>query len=204
MALFGLFKKKQCEVQEPFDMALSSLKKRNYLSAEKIINDYHNSHEFQNGVAAIEPHLKPETYNKFYRYNLDLPSYVTLSDAEVKSFVILYYLCGFRTETAVKDFKERTGIDIEFGVIHRAKRILESIDEIISGKNLSAAINNGSSGLTMFYKIQSVKDGCVCEHCKAMEGEKFLYKDAIIGVNYPPFNCCTGEYCRCMALNKME
>lgn len=196
MALFGLFKKKQREVQEPFDMVLSAIKKRKYKDAEDILK--------ANGFKPAVNHSNYEAYNEFFKYKIEWSSNITISDVEIKSFIILYYLCGSRTETLVKDLKERTGIDAEFGELHRAKRIIQSLDEIISGKKLSAAFNNGSSGLTMFYEIKSVKDGCVCEHCKELEGSKFLYEDAIIGVNYPPFNCCTSEYCRCMALSKME
>lgn len=196
MALFGLFNKKHREVQEPFDMALSAIKKRKYTDAESILK--------ANGIDPAVNHSDYKAYKEFFKYKIKWPEYITLPDVEIKAFIILYYLCGARTETLVKELKERTGIDAEFSLIHRAKRIIRSFDEIISGSELSAALNNGSSGLTMFYEIKSVKDGCVCEHCKELEGSKFLYADAVIGVNYPPFDCCTGEYCRCMALSKME
>ena len=83
-------------------------------------------------------------------------------------------------------------------------RITQAIKHIEEGKRCSASLQRGSSGLTMYYEIKSAKDGAVCECCKEMEGQKFMFENAILGVNYPPFDCCKNGKCRCMALSRMK
>ena len=82
-------------------------------------------------------------------------------------------------------------------------RVEQAIKDIKKGRELSASLNRGTSGLMLYYEIKSMKDGAVCEHCKEFHGEKFLFETAIVGVNYPPFNCCKSDRCRCAALSKM-
>lgn len=55
----------------------------------------------------------------------------------------------------------------------------------------------------MVYKIVTL-DNATCEHCKAFEGKIFDIKDAVPGVNYPPFKDCKCEFCRCYASHDIE
>lgn len=189
-----------------FDIALDAIKNGNYSDAEEIISEYHNTQDQKqsNRVVSIKAHMNIDTYNYFFKYKIAWPDTVEISDAEIKSLVILYHLYGMRTESAVKHLKERTGTDIDFLTMHKAMRIIQSIDDIIEGKELSEAIKKGQSGMKVFYKIRSMNDGAVCEHCRELNGNELLFEDAIIGVNYPPFDFCKSEYCRCVAISKMK
>gem|GEM_PF-2422942 len=46
------------------------------------------------------------------------------------------------------------------------------------------------------YEVSTCGDSRVCAACRAQEGKKYYVKDAVIGVNAPPF--C--EECRCIIL----
>jgi hypothetical protein len=58
------------------------------------------------------------------------------------------------------------------------------------------------SDIPFKYKIKSLGDSCEC--CKALEDKEFDLKDAVIGVNYPPFNNCTCDVCRCFASHNIN
>ena len=83
-------------------------------------------------------------------------------------------------------------------------RIAKAIKEIEEGKELSKSIRAGSSGMVVYYEIKTMQDGAVCNCCKEMHGQKFMFEHAKIGVNYPPFDCCEGGQCRCMALSRLK
>lgn len=180
-----------------FDWALAAIKDRDYAKAEQILN--------ANDCKPAINHTEYESYNEFFEYEIAWPESVAISDEEIKAMMILYYLYNtLGVETIAKDLKERTGIDIDTNMIRKIKRTIQSLDEIISGKELANSLKGGSSRLKCFYVIKSMKDGRVCKHCKKLEGKKYLYKNAVIGVNYPPFDHCENEYCRCIALSKLE
>lgn len=177
-----------------FDKALSAIKKRNYEEALQILSS--------EGHSPVKE--KPETYDNFLTYNIGWPQGHEMSEMEAKYYFILYAMYGLRTEFATKDIKKRTGYDVDFSMIHKAKRIIKSIGEITAGSKLAETLLAGKSGLTVFYEIKSFKDGSVCPHCKEWEGRKLFYKDAVIGKTYPPFDHCRSDYCRCMALYRTE
>ncbi len=54
------------------------------------------------------------------------------------------------------------------------------------------------------YTIRSCGDEAVCKHCKKMYGKKFNIKDAVVGINYPPFKDCTCDFCRCYASHDLD
>lgn len=60
------------------------------------------------------------------------------------------------------------------------------------------------SPVKWIYTIRTMKDGAVCEHCRELEGKTFSSKDAVPGVNYPPFKDCKCEFCRCYASHDIE
>ena len=55
------------------------------------------------------------------------------------------------------------------------------------------------SDLVYTYTIRTCKDERVCSACSDMEGKSFNALDAVIGYNYPPFDKCSCEFCRCFA-----
>ena len=180
-----------------FDMALNALRSRNYEEAEEVLK--------ANDCKPAINHSNYLAYDKFFDHEITWLKSLQLAEEEVKTYLLLYYLYNNLSKaTIAEDLKERTGIVIKQEQLHQAMRIINSLDEIIQGQELSSTISKGSSGLKMCYVIKSVKDGAVCDSCKQMEGQKFMFEDAVIGKTYPPFDYCQGDFCRCMALSKMQ
>lgn len=148
-----------------------------------------------NGHSCVGNHSDNKVYDDFFSYSLVPPT--EMDEHGYKAYIILYHLYGVRTESAVKDFKKRTGIEIPFATIHKHLRIVRAIDDLIVARNLSSSIKH--SPVRYKYSIKSCKDESVCSYCKNLSGKLFDVSEAVIGVNFPPLNGCKSEYCRCFA-----
>lgn len=84
--------------------------------------------------------------------------------------------------------------------MHKHLRLIRVIDDLIGQKDIAA---NTKSSFTVEYTIQTMKDEKVCAYCQSMNGKVFSPDKAIIGVNYPPFDKCTCDFCRCWAFHEL-
>ncbi|MBQ2915234.1 MAG: hypothetical protein IJE51_00435 [Clostridia bacterium] len=182
------FENRYSPVLKGFDEALLLVKKKKYAQAEQILT--------ANGHAPAINHTSYKSYDLFFKHKVRLPL-VPLDDATLKSYMLLYYLYGTRAETASKDFKTRTNLELPISVIHKCFKIIRAIDDLIVAKETAKKFKG--SDLVYTYTIRSCKDERVCSACSDMEGKSFNSLDAAIGYNYPPFDKCNCEVCRCFA-----
>lgn len=77
---------------------------------------------------------------------------------------------------------KRAGYDV--------RRILYTSDTLFAAK--TDEFYSGDE----FYMYKTAGDSKVCPDCKILEGKVFAYKDAIVGVNFPPLH----PFCRCQAI----
>lgn len=168
-----------------FDEALSHICGREYCKAEDVL--IKAGHEINRIDAA--------SCDMFFAHNIRTPG--TIDERIFKAHIILYHMYGVRTMNAQKDFEKRTGVSITFEAMHKTIRVFKAICELNSAKSASEAMRN--SAMSVKYTIRTMNDERVCDHCRNIEGIEFDVDDAIIGVNYPPFDGCTCGYCRCYA-----
>nr|DAP38565.1 MAG TPA: hypothetical protein [Caudoviricetes sp.] len=160
-----------------FDEALAHICSGEYRKAEDVL--IKAGHEINRIDAA--------SCDMFFAHNIRIPG--TIDECIFKAHIILYHMYGVRTMNAQKDFEKRTGVSITFEAMHKTIRVFSAICELNSAKSVSA----------VKYTIRTMNDERVCDHCRNIEGIEFDVDDAIIGVNYPPFDGCTCGYCRCYA-----
>lgn len=173
-----------------FDEALSHICGREYCKAEDVL--IKAGHEINRIDAA--------SCDMFFAHNIRTPG--TIDERIFKAHIILYHMYGVRTMNAQKDFEKRTGVSITFEAMHKTTRVFKAICELNSAKSASEAMRN--SAMSVKYTIRTMNDERVCDHCRNIEGIEFDVDDAIIGVNYPPFDGCTCGYCRCYASIKLK
>lgn len=168
-----------------FDEALAHICSGEYRKAEAVLSKA--GHEINNIDAAL--------CDKFFAYSIQIPE--AIDEHVFKAYVILYYMYGLRTMNARKDFEKRTGVSVSFETMHKDIRVFKAICELDSAKSASEEMRN--SAMSVKYTIKTMNDERVCDHCRNIEGIEFDVDDAIIGVNYPPFDGCACGYCRCYA-----
>lgn len=154
-------------------------------------------HFKKNGHKSAINHSESKVYTDFLNYKTIFPT-LPISEYEIKCYMVLYYMYGVRTEFIVKDFKQRTGITLERELVHKSLKIIRAIDDLLMAFKLSDGLEG--STLKYMYTIESCKDEQVCEYCEQFQLKEFDVKEAVIGENYPPFNKCTCNYCRCFAV----
>lgn len=76
------------------------------------------------------------------------------------------------------------------------QRFVKSINELELSRKLRVH-------LPVRYTVHTVKDITVCEYCKSFEGRELDIKDAVVGINYPPFEKCTCSCCRCFTVSEI-
>lgn len=165
-----------------FDEALSHICGREYCKAEDVL--IKAGHEINRIDAA--------SCDMFFAHDIRIPE--TIDERVFKAHIILYHMYGVRTMNAQKDFEKRTGVSVSFETMHKDIRVFRAICELNSAKSVSS----------VKYTIRTMSDERVCDHCRNIEGIEFDVSDAIIGVNYPPFDGCTCGYCRCYASIKWK
>ena len=182
------FENRYAPVLKGFDEALLLVRKKKYAQAEQILT--------ANGHAPVVNHTNYKSYDLFFKHKVRLPL-VSLDDSALKSYMLLYYLYGTRVETAAKDFKTRTNLELPISVIYKCFKIIRAIDDLIVAKETAKKFKG--SDLVYTYTIRTCKDERVCSACSDMDGKSFNALDAVIGYNYPPFDKCGCEFCRCFA-----
>ena len=171
-----------------FDEAFSYIKKKKYNQAEDVLKGY--------GYDPAINHSKYKVYDLYFKHKIRFPKTV-IGDSTLKCYMILYYLYGSRAETAAKNFKNRTSIEIPCEVFHKNLKVIRAIDDLIGAKETAKSFKG--SNLIYTYTIRTCKDNRVCPACSAMEGKSYNALEAVIGYNYPPFDKCTCDFCRCFA-----
>lgn len=116
---------------------------------------------------------------------------------EEKAFFIVLAICGSRHERATRAYKKIFGSEKTAAFVYTQLRIVKSTDELISC--YSTAIKIKDSGMKYVYRIHTSDDASVCEFCRSIKDKEFDFLEAKIGINYPPFNSCKSEFCRCRA-----
>lgn len=102
-----------------------------------------------------------------------------------------------------KDILDNNLSDEEYYNRNVIKRHIPTYEERLQ-KSIAEVERLKKAPVKWIYTIRTMKDGTVCEHCKALEGKTFSIKDAVPGVNYPPFKDCKCEFCRCYASHDIE
>ena len=174
---------------ETFDEALFCVKNAKYNQAAEALlrskcNPAVNHTDYKNFKAFIEHPL------------CDLDN-VSLSEQELKHYLILFHLYSLRAESVVKEFKERLNLVIPLSYISKALKIIRAYDDVISAQEMALKLEG--SGLKYIYTIRTCNDEKTCPICSAYEGVDMDILNAKIGENYPPFNECKCEVCRCFA-----
>lgn len=171
-----------------FDKALNYIEKGKFANAEKEIMKF--------GYKPAINHSQYKAYRDFFDYKISFGN-IPLSDKEVKSYILLYFIYGVRADSAIRDFEDRTHVALDADTMFKGFKIIRALDDLIMARKLSNGLDG--SELKYVYRVESCKDERTCEYCKEMQSKEFDVRDAIIGVNYPPFNKCKCGHCRCFA-----
>ena len=166
------------------DRLLYLIGNNDYSSAEKLLLD--------NKIESFPNHSKYQLYNIFKNSYVDGIE-TAFNKEQLGNFIILCYIYGMPAEHAKLRFQNKYKIELPYSIFHKYLRILHSIDELISAKSIAKSV-------PYKYSIQTMQDERCCEFCKNLEGKKFDVCEAEIGVNYPPFEHCINEYCRCFTV----
>lgn len=111
---------------------------------------------------------------------------------EIKAFMLLCFFQGMDSKTAVIAVEYYLGVYVAFADMHYFSHFIHSYMELADKKEI---INMPHSPL-IGYKLLFT-DERTCPYCKQFEDKIMDIKKAKIGVNYPPFDNCQSEYCRC-------
>lgn len=174
---------------ETFDEALSYIKNAKYNQAAEAL--------LKSKCSPAINHTNYRNFNAFMEHSLGVPNSVSLSEQELKHYLLLFYLYSLRAESVVKEFKERLNVVIPLSYVSKALKIIRAYDDIISAQEMALKLEG--SGLKYIYTIRTCNDEKTCPICSGYEGVDTDILDARIGENYPPFNACKCEVCRCFA-----
>lgn len=119
-----------------------------------------------------------------------------------KSFFIASALIGYRYEKTARIYKTVFGAEISTGEAAKQMRIICALDEINDVIDIAKTLEK--TGMRSVYSIHTMNDAAVCPVCAAFENKEFHSLHAVIGKNYPPFDNCTCEFCRCFASFEMK
>ena len=79
------------------------------------------------------------------------------------------------------------------------QRKAKAIEEYLNA--LEAAQQLKPLGIDYVYTVRTAQDDSVCPACKSQEGITRNVFEAVLGKNYPPFDECTCDCCRCFAIH---
>ena len=77
------------------------------------------------------------------------------------------------------------------------QRKAKAIEEYLNA--LEAAQQLKPLGIDYVYTVRTAQDDSVCPVCKSQEGITRNVFEAVLGKNYPPFDECNCDFCRCRA-----
>ena len=137
---------------------------------------------------------------KIFLNNTSEDCFAKLSNT-VKAVIIICALIGRPSEIAVLTIHYYCSIELEHCTVHYAMRFIKAHSELIKQRRFA---NSSPNTPLSVYKIIHRDDNCTCEHCKSFAGRTFETKNALVGVNYPPFKNCQSEFCRCFVLHDFK
>lgn len=148
-----------------------------------IIKQYPEFFEFK--IKALKPYSKYEVAIKLF----------TLTD--ITGFpegILLKIERDLKSEI----FEKLYGVTVPNGTFYQVKRYFKSIYD------LKSYAERNSNRISYEYTIQTTNDERVCDFCKSMDGKKIIISDVVVGKNYPPFDNCKCDFCRCSARAKIN
>lgn len=125
-------------------------------------------------IKAIEHFLKDKQFKDLDKY--------------LKTMIIICFSKGMRSETSVLSIKYYFNIDVDQKLIHYAMGFIRACSELFEAKTVFNT-----------YKIATLNDEHTCPYCKSFENKVLDLNNAVVGINYPPFNKCQNKFCRCFA-----
>ena len=146
-----------------------------------------------------------EQYPEFFEYKIKALEPYSEYGVAIKSFAIIK-INDFPESTLLKIerdlkseiFEKLYGVTVPNGIFYQVKRYFKSIYD------LKSYTERNSNRISYEYTIRTANDERVCDFCKSMDGKKFIISDAVVGKNYPPFDNCKCEFCRCSARVKIN
>lgn len=146
------------------------------------------------GKSPAVNHTDFQSYHVFLDTNYPAINQLSNIGEELKPHVLLCYIQGLRAETSKTVIDDALNIDISFPIIHKLLKVIRATDDLLSMQEIARK----TQGITNHtYIIRSCDDEGCCDYCNQQEGMRYNVLDAVIGKNYPPFDDCTCEYCRC-------
>ncbi|MDO4328723.1 MAG: hypothetical protein Q4C66_05240 [Lachnospiraceae bacterium] len=133
-------------------------------------------------------------YLEFKEMRLGMLDDFKLYKKEIIAVTIASHILGVRTEHNGDICKYFFNHDIPLNYFYKTAKYLSGF---ISFKQLLESGESIPDGYEMKYIIKSVNDERVCDHCKKYNEKVYSYKDAILGVTFPPFDDCASDFCRC-------
>lgn len=106
---------------------------------------------------------------------------------EARASAAISEIIGGHIETLTKHFCSE---DFSQNALHKLKRLAHAYVEL-------AGYQEQSQYLKCHYSILTMNDERTCDVCSSLEGHSFDPQEAIVGKNFPPFDNCTCDFCRC-------
>lgn len=128
-----------------------------------------------------------EMLKPYEKYELCIKNFILTEVGDFHPSVIL----DIKRNKLPEIFKLLYNVDIPNSIFTYTKQYFHSFYELKRAKDLAE--------FHPYYEICDMKDKRACKYCKSFRKKKLLYSEAVIGVNYPPFNDCQNEVCRCSA-----
>lgn len=165
------------------------VEKKKFVAAKNMILSYGGSI----GIIHTENY---QAYHDFLDYELNLPSDLQAYEIKIKNSIILGHMACVYGKNLHSIIYKIYNLDLPTALITKFSKILNSIDELLVSKDISKALPND---LVYTYTINTCIDERCCNNCAKREGLHYKVIDAVIGKNYPPFDDCTCDFCRCFA-----
>lgn len=113
---------------------------------------------------------------------------------EARASAAISEIIGGRIEALTKHFCPE---DFSQNALHKLKRLAHAYVEL-------AGYQEQSQYLKCHYSILTMNDEHTCDVCSSLEGHSFDPQEAIVGKNFPPFDNCTCDFCRCTTTFQMD
>lgn len=160
--------------------AINAIEERNFSEAEKYIPDL-QKYDAYVLESFLDFHIKALGEHADYETKIKLCVIYSFMAGKSRSNLAKYLMA----ELYVKDIPE--------DVFMRVNKYLIGLKGFLEMKDYAEIFPKSK------YTIHTMKDERTCKVCKKREGKSFPVSKAEFGVNYPPFDDCTCEYCRCYA-----
>lgn len=135
-------------------------------------------------------------YREFNEMHLSLLDDYKLYKKEIVTITIASHVLGIRTEHNSNICKYFFNHDLPINCFYKTAKYLTGFIEL---KKLQEANVSELSTYETVYAIKCMNDEKMCQYCQAQSDKVYSYKEAILGVTFPPFNDCTNDFCRCYA-----